>query len=50
MSKPHPTSIRLTDETKRKLKAYADTRRWSLNKLIEYILEEWLKFQERGKK
>ena len=50
MTKPHPTSIRLTEETKRRLKKFADAKRWSLNQLIQYVLEEWLKFQERGKK
>lgn len=48
--KPHPTSIRLTEETKQRLKRFADAKRWSLNKLIEYVLEEWLAFQARDKK
>lgn len=48
----HPTSIRLSDELKRDLKAVAAWRKWPFATTIVHALTEWTSFQKQqmGKK
>jgi predicted transcriptional regulator len=46
---PHPTSIRLSSQLKDALKRMAKERRWSLNTLIQQVLEAWVR-KEEGRK
>lgn len=50
MPENYPTSISITPETKRKLKEFSQARGWPMSRLIEYIVLEWLKYQETKKK
>ena len=42
----YPTSVSLSPEIRRKLKAYSEPRGWSVSKIIEYIVRSWLAAQE----
>ena len=50
MAKGHPTSVRFSDEIKARLKRYALPRGWPVAKLIEFIVKQWLDFQEKAEK
>ncbi len=42
----YPTSVSLSPEVRKKLKAYGQPRGWAVSRLCEYIINEWLKYQE----
>lgn len=50
MAKSNPTSVRFSNETKAKLKRYAHPRGWAISRLIEFIVNQWLDFQDKQDK
>ncbi len=47
MTTNHPTSISLSTETKRRLKEFSVKRGWPISRLVQYIINEWLDFQNK---
>jgi hypothetical protein len=43
----YPTSIRLTERDKKRLRKFADRERYSLTGLIQMILKQWLEIKEK---
>lgn len=43
----YPTSIRLTERDKKRLRKFADRERYSLAGLIQMILKQWLEIKEK---
>lgn len=48
--KKYPTSVSLSPETRKRLKAYGKPRGWSVSSIIEWIVNQWLDYQEQRDK
>jgi hypothetical protein len=47
VEKNYPTSVSLSPETRKRLKAYGKPRKWSVSRIVEWVVVQWLDHQEQ---